>query len=265
VIATSFLVRPLFVAPDAPPLPSPAPLAEGTAEPADPQLGQLTDLGEGVLRSTAGLLYTPGSQEGHRLKHVLRHAADQPTRPGLHGVFDGDADDALAVIDQAYLLVKTRSPQVQSRQQGVRMVHEVDLRRKIGFVGGQEGRRRGNPPATHVRLVLEEDRRDHRLSVLRLPAPFLPKELDMHYVGSCPCCGQGLLGIRICCEQGMGLVVCEECEAIWVHPDLSRRAAFSAVTGRALPLLRTTSLVTPRPLGFARRDRPPGLARVRSG
>jgi hypothetical protein len=162
VIATSFLVRPLFVAPDAPPpLPSPAPLApfaEATAEPEEPELGQLSDLGNGVLRSTAGLLYTPGSQEGHRLKHILRHAADQPTRPGLHGVFDGDADDALAVIDEAYLLVKAGSPQVQSRQQGVRTVHEVDLRRRIGFVGGQEGRRQGNPPATQVRLVLEEDR-----------------------------------------------------------------------------------------------------------
>jgi hypothetical protein len=159
VIAAGFLlVRPLFVAPDGPPLPSPAPLAEVVGESVDVRLGQLTDLGEGVLRSTAGLLYTPGSQEGHRLKHVLRHAADQPTRPGLHGVFDGDADAALAVIDEAYLLVKTRSPQVQSRQQGVRTVHEVDLGRRIGFVGGQEGRRRGNPPATQVRLVLEEDR-----------------------------------------------------------------------------------------------------------
>ena len=158
-MATYFLVQPLFVAPDAPPpLPSPAPLAEVAAEPVEPQLGQLTDLGNGVQRSSAGLLYTPGSQEGHRLKHVLRHAADQPTRPGLHGVFDGDADAALAVIDEAYLLVKAGSPQVQSRQQGVRTVHEVDLGRRIGFVGGQEGRRRGNPPATQVRLVLEEDR-----------------------------------------------------------------------------------------------------------
>ena len=123
-----------------------------------PRLGQLTDVGNNVMLSSAGLRYTPGSQEGHRLKHVLRHDNDQPSRPGLHGVFDGDADDLFAVIDEAYLLVKQRSPQVQSKREQNRMVHDVNLRRRIGFVGGQEGRRKGNPPATHVRLVLEDDR-----------------------------------------------------------------------------------------------------------
>jgi len=122
------------------------------------RLGQLTDVGNDVLLSTAGLRYTPGSQEGHRLEHVLRHDNDQPSRPGLHGVFDGDKDDLLAVLDEAYLLVKQRSPRVQSRREQDRMVYEVDMRRRIGFVGGQEGRRKGNPPATHVRLVLEDDR-----------------------------------------------------------------------------------------------------------
>ncbi|MCH5373093.1 MAG: hypothetical protein JJ992_03890 [Planctomycetes bacterium] len=62
------------------------------------------------------------------------------------------------MIDEAYLLVKRRSPQVQSRREQGRMVYDVDLKRRIGFIGGQEGRRKGNPPATHVRLVLEDDR-----------------------------------------------------------------------------------------------------------
>jgi hypothetical protein len=158
LVALYFIVRPMLVEPAAGPLPSPAPSPEVVAESGEAQLGQLTDLGNGVQRSTAGLLYTPGSQEGHRLKHVMRHDDDQPSRPGLHGVFDGDADNLLAVIDEAYLLVKQNSPQVQSRREGIRIVHEVDLRRRIGFVGGQQGRRQGNPPATRVRLVLEEDR-----------------------------------------------------------------------------------------------------------
>jgi hypothetical protein len=159
LIAAVYLVaRPMFVEPGATPLPSPAPRLEvGQASP-ERRLGQLTDLGDRVLRSTAGLLYTPGSQEGHRLRHVLRHDEDQPSRPGLHGVFDGDAEELLVVLDEAYLLVKAGGPQVKSRREGQRMVHEVDLRRRIGFVGGQQGRRQGNPPATHVRLVLEDDR-----------------------------------------------------------------------------------------------------------
>jgi hypothetical protein len=158
VVAWSFVARPMLFEPAAGPLPSPAPSPEVVAESGEARLGQLTDLGNGVQRSTAGLVYAPGSQEGHRLKHVMRHDNDQPSRPGLHGVFDGDADDLLAVIDEAYLLVRAGSPQVQSRREGDRMVHEVDLQRRIGFVGGQQGRRLGNPPATQVRLVLENDR-----------------------------------------------------------------------------------------------------------
>ncbi len=158
VVAWYLVARPMLFEPAAGPLPSPAPSPEVVAESGEARLGELTDLGDGVQRSTAGLVYAPGSQEGHRLKHVMRHDNDQPSRPGLHGVFDGDADDLLAVIDEAYLLVRAGSPQVQSRREGDRMVHEVDLRRRIGFVGGQQGRRLGNPPATQVRLVLEGDR-----------------------------------------------------------------------------------------------------------
>lgn len=122
------------------------------------RLGQLTDLGGGVKRSTAGLRYTPGSEEGHRLTHVLRHGHDLPDRPGVHGVFDGDAAELLAVIDEAYLLAQQGGPRVTAERQGERLVYEVDLRRRIGFVGGQVGKHRGHPPATHVRLILEGDR-----------------------------------------------------------------------------------------------------------
>ena len=118
----------------------------------------MTDIGGGVKRSTAGLRYTPGSEEGHRLKHVLRHDNDIPDRPGSHGVFDGDAETLLAVIDEAYLLAKQGGPRVKTERQGDRQVHEVDLRRRIGFVGGQVGERRRHPPATRVRLILEGDR-----------------------------------------------------------------------------------------------------------
>jgi hypothetical protein len=40
----------------------------------------------------------------------------------------------------------------------------------------------------------------------------------VYFVGTCRCCGQGLLGIRICCEDQIGLVLCEECDAIWLEP-----------------------------------------------
>ncbi len=56
-----------------------------------------------------------------------------------------------------------------------------------------------------------------------------------HSIDFCPICGGGLCGIRICgvqpdseaqtvshqYETAHGLIVCDECEAIWLEPDLS--------------------------------------------
>ncbi len=46
---------------------------------------------------------------------------------------------------------------------------------------------------------------------------FLKASELMHHVGSCPICGDGLLGVRICGDHA--LVVCDECEALWPQPS----------------------------------------------
>ena len=43
----------------------------------------------------------------------------------------------------------------------------------------------------------------------------------MYYIGSCPVCEQGDLGIRICSGLGHGIVLCDECDAMWLGPELS--------------------------------------------
>ena len=54
----------------------------------------------------------------------------------------------------------------------------------------------------------------------------------LHSVGYCPICGGGLCGVHLCEHQAAGdhrenteidhgLVICDECEAIWLEPDLS--------------------------------------------
>ncbi len=123
---------------------------------ADLELGQLRDLGRDVKMSAAGLVYAPGSAEGHRLDHVLRHSRDDPDRPGSHGVFDGGREGTLAVIDEAYLLTKEGGgAAVKTERDGNRTVYTVSMGRPIGFVGGSVGRRQDNPKTTRVRLVLE--------------------------------------------------------------------------------------------------------------
>ena len=108
-------------------------------------------------RSTAGLLYVPGSRDGHRLKHVLKHAKDDLSKP-IHGVFngDGDRDQILAWIDIAYEKGHKGGKGVDKKEENGRVVYTVDLGEKIGFVGGQVGKRKNKPPCRYLRLVLED-------------------------------------------------------------------------------------------------------------
>lgn len=106
--------------------------------------------------SPAGLVYTPGSREGHRRDHVLRHARDDPDKP-VHGVFD-DKAAVFALVDEAYEKVKSRSSDVETKQEGNRTVHTVHMQRRVGFKGGRSGRQQNNPPLNRIRLVLEGNR-----------------------------------------------------------------------------------------------------------
>jgi len=111
-----------------------------------------------VYTSPAGLRYTGGSQQGHRLRHLMAHAKDAPDRPGQHGVFD-DIDPAavVALVDEAYLQAQTgRDTRTQREEE--RTVYDVNMRRRIGYIGGSSGNRRNRPTAKYLRLVVEADR-----------------------------------------------------------------------------------------------------------
>ena len=124
------------------------------------------DLLHGILRevqpdrymSPAGLLYGPGSQEGHRLKHLERHTQDQPTRPGSHGVFDGGMPAALKVIDEGFSKTKSGGSGITSEEDGDRTIYTISMGKRIGFIGGRDGNRRNKPMARRLRIVLEGNR-----------------------------------------------------------------------------------------------------------
>ncbi len=137
----------------------------GVSPQADSEQTADTELLYGLLRevskdryiSPAGLQYTPGSAEGHRLEHLRRHTKDDPSRPGSHGVFDGDMEGALETIDRAYLKAKQGTRTTKSVDEG-RTIYTVDLGGRVGFVGGRDGGRKHNPMARRVRIVLEDTR-----------------------------------------------------------------------------------------------------------
>ena len=135
----------------------PPPVSANSTVESKPTLGKLRELSGQVWESTAGLKYGPGSREQHRLKHVMRHAVDQPNRPGKHGVFNGAGKQqaVLALIDEAYLKALRGGRDVQKKQEGSRIVYTVEMGRPVGYVGGQVGKQQGNPAAHQIRLVLE--------------------------------------------------------------------------------------------------------------
>ena len=114
----------------------------------------LKKLPKNRFQSPAGLLYGPGSEEGHRLKHVERHLADIPNRPGSHGVFDGSMVDFLKAIDQAYLMSKSREKGTSIKEDEGAMVYEATFAQTIGYLGGQNGARQKHPKLKRMRLVI---------------------------------------------------------------------------------------------------------------
>jgi len=123
----------------------------------DLRYGLLRQIGPDRFLSPAGLLYTPGSAEGHRLEHLRRHARDMPTRPCKHGVFDGGMEGALRTVDEAYRRAQDdrRTTKQVDRD---RTILTVEMGSRVGYVGGRDGNRRNQPIARRVRLVLEGNR-----------------------------------------------------------------------------------------------------------
>lgn len=124
-------------------------------EPSEPALGELKKISRTVYESTAGVRYGSGSEDGHRLTHLMQHADDDLDKP-VHGVFTGTKRGILVLIDEAWLTAQKRGPpQVKKEQQRDRTIYTIDMKKKIGYVGGQRGARQDNPPCYKIRLVME--------------------------------------------------------------------------------------------------------------
>ena len=111
---------------------------------------------EQVFVSPTGLRYEPGSQEGHRLKHLERHLQDQPTRPGKHGVFSAEMPQVLLWIDDAFARAQTRQRGVRKRVEGKRVIYEVPFTEVLGYVGGRDGKRDDHPACKRMRLIVDD-------------------------------------------------------------------------------------------------------------
>lgn len=116
--------------------------------------GILKDLGRNRFESPEGLVYGPGSEEGHRLRHIERHLEDQPSRPGPHGVFDGEMKEFLIAIDRAFAMANKGTKGSSKKEDEGAVVYEATFEKPIGFLGGTDGKRRKNPALKKMRVVV---------------------------------------------------------------------------------------------------------------
>ena len=136
--------------------PTKSPVTAKTQQQDDSKYRILKPLGRDRYESPAGLIYAPGSEEGHRLSHIARHLEDQPDRPGSHGVFDGDMAAFLVAIDDAYKRARGHAKGTKSRLEDGMTVYEAPFDQTIGYLGGTEGARKKNPKLKKLRLVLRD-------------------------------------------------------------------------------------------------------------
>ncbi len=132
----------------------PADSGETRVDPKSSSEFRLTEIRKNRFESPAGLVYTMGPGGEHRIDHVLRHGKDAPERP-VHSVFSGDRDTILSVIDEGFELVQSQPQRVKSAREGNRTEYTIDMQKKIGFEGGQKGKRQGFPPLNRLKLVVQ--------------------------------------------------------------------------------------------------------------
>jgi hypothetical protein len=91
---------------------------------------------------------------------VLNHTVDDPTRTFPHGVFDAGRRGALGVVDEGWRksLVEGSSDVQIIPQSGGRVRYEINMHRRIGFVGGAPGAAAGHPEATYLAIIVEKGR-----------------------------------------------------------------------------------------------------------
>lgn len=120
------------------------------------QVTYLKQIGDTHWLSPAGLEYRGRDPQGlTRVEHVLRHAQDIPDRDGSHGVFTGGVDRVFQTIDEAWKLAEKK--RLKPDVQGNRSTLTVTMGRKVGYLGGRNGRQRRNPELRKIFIVFETD------------------------------------------------------------------------------------------------------------
>lgn len=119
------------------------------------QSGHLVRQGGDSWTTRGGLVIRGRDPRGmSRLDHIMRHTADDPRRP-RHGVFTVSRKEVIELMDAVWR--KAGSGRLHPRVRGRNAAYTDNTGRDIGYLGGREGTRKGQPRLRSVRLVVRRD------------------------------------------------------------------------------------------------------------
>lgn len=113
--------------------------------------------GSVFFESAEGLHYTIGSDDGHRIAHVLNHNIDYPNSGSNLGVFNSESEDILDIIDDSW---HRRRPEDRVTRNDGRIQYDVPVLEDefgnlldYGYIGGAGS----GDLATHITVITEAD------------------------------------------------------------------------------------------------------------
>jgi len=119
------------------------------------QSGHLVRQGADSWTTRAGLVIRGRDPHGmSRLDHIMRHTADDPRRP-RHGVFTVSRKEVIELMDAVWR--KAGAGTLRPRVRGRNAAYTDNTGRDIGYPGGREGARKGQPRLRSVRLVVRQN------------------------------------------------------------------------------------------------------------
>jgi hypothetical protein len=116
--------------------------------------GHLVQTGNNAWKTRGGVILKGKDPSGlTRLEHVMKHTEDAPRRP-KHGVFDLGKAEVIELMDEVWSKIKSGELK-GGGERGGKTVYTYRTGRPIGYLGGREGKRKGNPKLKSVRMVIK--------------------------------------------------------------------------------------------------------------
>jgi hypothetical protein len=87
--------------------------------------------------------------------HIYEHTENDPKKI-IHGFFDISNEDMDKLIEEiTKILQEKNNKNLRSYFSGQQLIYDIDMGRKIGWIGGQRGEEMGFPTTTFIRVIMD--------------------------------------------------------------------------------------------------------------